>query len=181
MKKWKKKSSEIILDTPHMRVRKDIVELPPGYEKEWVYWDAGDSAMVVGMTKDCKLVMIRQYRYMVDDEVLEFPSGSLHDGESPEEGAMREFDEETSYTCHNLVKLGSFYETYGQLNRQIHIYFSDEIEQSEQRLDQGKKGFEDIKVELVNFDEAYKLVLENKVVALGSSLALLLTKEKLEK
>ncbi|MDP7115683.1 MAG: NUDIX hydrolase [Candidatus Woesearchaeota archaeon] len=127
MKKWECKKSERILDTPHFKVRKDVVELPNKEMKEWTYWDSNDSVMVLAMT-DNKLVMIRQYRYLVNDDVIEFPSGGLHDNESMEEGAKREFEEETGYKCGDLT-----------------------------------------------------LAKDNKIVAMGSSLAILLLKEKIGK
>lgn len=181
MKKWKKKKSELILDTKFFKVRKDTVELPTKKVKEWTYWDSRDSAMVLGMTRDKKLVMIKQYRYLVGDEVIEFPSGGLHENESVEAGARREFEEESGFKCTSLQKLGSFYETYGALNRQIHIFFSKNVSTSRQKLDRGESGFEDIEVKLMDFEKAIQLALENKIVAMGSSLAILLLKEKIER
>ena len=181
MKKWKCKKSELILNEKYFKVRKDTVKLPTNTTKEWIYWDSNDSVMIIGMTKNKKLIMIKQYRYLVGDEVVEFPSGGLHDNESIERAAKREFEEESRFKCDSIVKLGSFYETYGQLNRQIHIFFTNNITMSKQNLDNGKNGFEDIKVELVDFEKAVKLALENKIVAMGSSLAVLLLKEKIER
>lgn len=181
MKKWKCKKSKLILNTKFFKVKKDIIELPTKGIKEWVYWDSKDSAMVIGMTNNKKLVMIRQYRYLVGNEVIEFPSGGLHNNESFEDGAKREFEEETGYKCGFLIKLGSFYETYGQLNRKIHIFFTKKITRSIRNLDSGKKGFEDIKIKLVNLDEAINMALENKIVAMGSALAILLLKDKIER
>lgn len=180
MKKWKQVKSHLVFDTKYFKVRKDLVELPSKETLEWFYWDSNDSVMVLGMTKDRKLVMVRHYKYLVGDDVLEFPAGGLNKGEGIEAGAKREFEEETGYTCNNLVKLGSFYETYSQLNRQIHIFFSNDLKKSRQNLDQGEKGFEDMKVELVMFDKAVQLALDNKIVAMGCSLAILLLKEKIE-
>jgi len=180
MKPWKKIDSKIILDTEHFRVRQDIVRLPNDKKKTWTYWDSRDSAMVIGMTKDKKLVMIRQFRYLVDDFVLEFSSGSLNDGDTPEEAARREFNEECGYDCSNLMKLGSFYETYGQLNRQIHIFFSSCIEKSKQMLDSGDR-YEDIEVELMKYEDVQELALNNKLDAMGSTLAMLLLHEKIRK
>lgn len=180
MKKWIKEKSNLVFNNKHFKLRKDIVLLPSKKEKELFYWDSFDSAMVLGMTKNKKLIMIKQYRYLVGEDVIEFPSGGLHKNEKPEEGAKREFEEETGYKCNSLVKLGSFYETYGQLNRQIHIFFSKNIVKTSQKLDNGAKGYEDIKVELIDFKKAVDLAVKNKVVAMGSSLAILLLKEKIE-
>ena len=42
-----------------------------------------------------KLIMIRQYRYPLDEEIFELPAGLIDYGESAEEAAMREMKEET--------------------------------------------------------------------------------------
>lgn len=181
MKKWRRKETKVVFETKHFKVREDIVELPSRKLKEWVYWDSVDSVMVIAMTKEKKLVMIRQYRYLVGGEVIEFPSGALHKNENVKDGARRELEEETGFKCGPLVKLGSFYETYGQLNRQIHFFFTKDVVKFKQNLDKGKRGFEDIKVELVDFDKVVELALKNKVVAMGSSLAILLLKEKIDR
>jgi ADP-ribose pyrophosphatase len=181
MKKWKCLKSELTLDSKYFKVRKDVVELPSGEQKEWTYWDSPDSAMVLGMTDDKKLVMIRQYRYMVDDMVIEFPSGYNQDAETIEEGAKREFEEETGYTFESMIKLGSFYETYGQLNRKIHLFFANNIGRLEHKIDSGDYVPEDIETVLIDFDQAVEMALKNEIVAMGSALAVLLLKEKIDK
>lgn len=42
-----------------------------------------------------KLIMIRQYRYPLDEYLYELPAGLIDDGETPEEAAVREMKEET--------------------------------------------------------------------------------------
>lgn len=180
MQKWKRLSSDIVYDSKYFRVRKDLVELPDGKKKEWTYWDSRDSAMVICMTEDKRLVMIRQYRYMVDDEVIEFPAGFNEPTENLEASARREFEEETGYVCDRLEEIGAFYETFGQLNRMLHIFFAPGA-----KLRQGKPldkdDYEDIEVILVSLEDAMKMVRENAIVSMGSSLALLLLQEKLAK
>ncbi|MCD6230052.1 MAG: hypothetical protein J7K00_04610 [Candidatus Diapherotrites archaeon] len=61
------------------------------------------------------------------------------------------------------------------------MFFAGNITKSKQDLDKGKRGFEDIKVELVDFEKAVNMALENKIPAMGSSLAILLLKEKIER
>lgn len=179
MKKWECLKSELVFDSRYFKVRRDSVRLPNGEEKEWTYWDSGDSAMVLGMTQDKKLVMIKQYRYMVDDVVIEFPSGSCEKTETIEESAKREFEEETGYVASSLLKLGSFYETYGQLNRRIHLFFAENISKSEKTIGPKDDVQEDIEVVLVDFERAVEMAQKNEIVAMGSALAILLLKEKL--
>lgn len=180
MKKWKCLKSDIVYDSRYFRVKKDAVKLPNGEEKEWTYWDSNDSAMVIAMTENKKLIMIKQYRYLVGSSVIEFPSGHINEEENIEIGACREFAEETGYICTNLKKLGEFYETYGQLNRKIHIYFTDNVQKASNKYYNSDEIKEDIKVVLVGFDKAVEMTLNNKIVAMGSSLAVMLLKAKLE-
>lgn len=177
MQKWERLQSETVYDSKYFRVKKDLVRLPNGKQKEWTYWDSRDSAMVICMTEEKKLVMIRQYRYMVDDDVIEFPAGFSEPGETFVESAQREFEEETGYVCGGMEELGAFYETFGQLNRRIHIFFARGIKQPE--TDREKDDFENIEITLVDLEDAINLVRKNKIVSMGSSLAILLLQEKL--
>lgn len=47
-----------------------------------------------GEQKD-KVVLVRQYRYSIDDYIYEFPAGLVEQGEDFHEGAVREMKEET--------------------------------------------------------------------------------------
>ena len=80
-----------------------------------------------------------------------------------------------------MAKLGSFYETYGQLNRKIHLFFADNVEKSERKNNSEDDVEEDIDVVLVDFKEAVGMALDNRIVAMGSALAILLLKEKIER
>jgi len=181
MDKWKLIKSETIFENKFFKLLKDTIEVPTKDTVEWFYTTSNDSVMVVGMTKDHKLVLVRQYRYFIDDDSLEFPAGLIEDNEHVEDSARREFEEESGYKCNKLIKLGSFHETVNRLKRQIHIYFTDDVEPSEQNLDSGDRGFEEIEVELIDFDEAVKMVLDNKIIVAGTALAILLLKEKVDK
>ncbi|MDQ9833953.1 NUDIX hydrolase, partial [Acinetobacter soli] len=45
--------------------------------------------------KQDKVVLIRQYRYALNDFIYEFPAGLVEDGEPYKETAVREMKEET--------------------------------------------------------------------------------------
>lgn len=44
-----------------------------------------------------KIVMIRQYRYPLDEYIYELPAGLIDDGETPQMAAVRELKEETGF------------------------------------------------------------------------------------
>ena len=181
MQKWKCKKSEVIIDTKFFKARKDTVELPTKELQEWTYCFTNDSVMTLAVTKERKIFMVRQYRYFAEDETIEFPSGLIKDNETIEDAAKREFEEETGFKCNSLVKLGSFYESFGQMKRKAHIFFARDLIKSNQNLDSGEDGYEDIEVELVDFNDAVKLAIENKIIETASALAILLLKEKIDR
>lgn len=177
MKKWKKIKTERVFDHKYFKVNQDTVELPDGRRTEWYYWDSKDSAMVVPVTTDGKLVMIKQYRYLPDQEALEFPSGHSDIDETMEACAMRELEEETGYRCEKLVKLGEFFETMGQLNRKIHIFIGQNATKLEQPVAKQDENEQIEKVVKMDLDEVVKMVVDKKVISMGTSLAVLLAEK----
>ena len=68
-----------------------------------------------------------------------------------------------------MIKLGTFYETYGQLNRKIHFFFANDVVKLDQIIDSGDYVPEDIEVVLVDFGQAVNMALKNEIVAQYSS------------
>ena len=52
---------------------------------------------VHGVNKD-KVVLVKQYRYPIDDYIYEFPAGLVEPNEEIKDAAVREFYEETGLT-----------------------------------------------------------------------------------
>lgn len=98
-KAWKTLESKYIFQkSPWLVMRQDKVELPSGavieefYVSEYPAW-----VNVIGITKEGKLVLIRQFRYAIGSVYFEIPAGVVDAGESPLEAARRELLEETGY------------------------------------------------------------------------------------
>lgn len=70
-----------------------------------------------------EVVLIRQYRAAVDEDLLEVPAGKLDIvGEPPVETAKRELAEEMGLQAGRMVKLGSFYTTPGFSDELMYLY-----------------------------------------------------------
>lgn len=52
--------------------------------------------------KHDRVVLVRQYRYAIDDYIYEFPAGLVDQGESYQQAAVRELKEETGLDFHPL-------------------------------------------------------------------------------
>ena len=64
-------------------VRSDLAEIKNGkhVRREVVVHPGGVG--IVPVTSDNKVIMVRQYRYPMEDELLEIPAGKLGEGEAP--------------------------------------------------------------------------------------------------
>jgi GrpB-like predicted nucleotidyltransferase (UPF0157 family)/8-oxo-dGTP pyrophosphatase MutT (NUDIX family) len=96
-------------------LRRDEVRLPDGEEIVYTYQEHAGFVTVLPVTSDGQVVMIRSYRYTVDDWCWELPAGGLGDklGHSPEEVARQELREETGAGCVEMREIGWFYSMNG--------------------------------------------------------------------
>jgi ADP-ribose pyrophosphatase YjhB (NUDIX family) len=65
-----------------------------------------DHVLVVPVTDDGQLVMVRQFRPARNAYTLEFPAGGVEDDETVDAAARRELVEETGYVAEDWMKLG---------------------------------------------------------------------------
>ena len=50
--------------------------------------------VIAGLTNENKVILVKQYRYSVDRELIELPAGRIEAGEDPFPAAQRELTEE---------------------------------------------------------------------------------------
>src|SRR5690625_8024102 len=105
--------SEEIYNGKVVKLRVDEVILPNGQTSKRELLTHQGAAAVIPVTKDHKIIFVRQYRKAVEKMLIEIPAGLIDQGERPEETAVRELEEETGYTTENLIFVTSFYPTPG--------------------------------------------------------------------
>lgn len=90
---------------------------------------------VLAVTKENKVILVKQYRAGADKELIEVPAGLIDDGETPEEAAIRELEEEGGYKAKRLEKITEFYTTPGFTDEIIYVFEAFDLEKTEQNLD----------------------------------------------
>jgi ADP-ribose pyrophosphatase len=134
---WRRRSSTYLIDSPHLRLRSDEVELPDGtiIENYYVRESLG-FVMIVALTKAHEVVLVRQYRYGVDDVIVELPAGSIDPGEDPLDCAKRELREEAGYTAKRWEPLLTVAAEPVRSNSRVHAFIAFDAERThDQELD----------------------------------------------
>jgi len=123
--RWKRLSTEVVLENAWWRYRKDRFELN-GKQGEYHYASTFGSAMVIPVTAQGELVLVEQFRYLLDKVSLEFPGGGVSEHEPPLTAAQRELAEECGYTG-ELAPLGTFTPWNGVTDETCHVYVADPV------------------------------------------------------
>jgi 8-oxo-dGTP pyrophosphatase MutT (NUDIX family) len=83
-----------------------------------------DYCSVLAITADDQLVLVEQFRPIIERWTLELPSGTVDPGESPEAAMVRELSEETGFRPVELIPLGVLAPDTGRLANQLFCYFA---------------------------------------------------------
>jgi 8-oxo-dGTP pyrophosphatase MutT (NUDIX family) len=119
--------TEVLLPKPKRFIREALV-MPDGYELDWYYVDTPPSVMIVPVTGDGNLILVRQYRHNLKSYALEFPAGTAGEGEDLAQAALRELEEETGFTVApgaELRSLGAYYSLPSETNKYTHIFVAE--------------------------------------------------------
>lgn len=100
------------------------VEFSPGARPEVYHSFRGsDYVVLMAVTPDGRIPLVRQYRPAVEDFTLEFPAGMIDPGEDAAATARRELLEETGFPAREVHPLGVNKTDAGRLGNRVHSYF----------------------------------------------------------
>lgn len=147
---------------------------PNGREHEVAIVRHNPSVVLLPVDTDGRIVLIRQYRASIDRMLWEVPAGRVDDGESPDDAAVRECEEEIGKVPGRVERLRGLYPTPGFCDEELIFYkvsdLQDPAPDSTRRPDED----EDIEASLVTVDEARAMVTRGEIVDLKTAYGLTL-------
>ena len=173
---WKRRSSKYLFESKWYNVRQDEVTLPNGDDITYTLIEHQGFVMVVPLLDDGRVVMEEVYRYTVQRNLLECPSGGL-DGEDPEVAAKRELEEETGYRARTLICLGRFVGSSGISSEEYTIYLARDLS-SDGTI--ARENTEQIEVKLISLQQLRSMALRGEIVDAPSALGILLAWEQVK-
>lgn len=162
--KWQLLSTKDISPHKWFPLEMRSYQLPNGkVVDDFTVTTLADVAMIVAVTKDGKLVMVRQFKPGFGDVIIEFPAGRIETAHSNlEETARHELEEETGILVEKLEYFGTIAGFVTKGTEKVHCYFAKDVEfNSQQKLDDN----EDIEVILLSPKELDELIDSNRIQA----------------
>ena len=151
-------SSEMIYEGKIINLRKDKVTVINGTSYREVVEHSG-GAVLLAVTDDRRMIMVRQYRRPADKVMFEVPAGKIDPGEDPAETAVRELKEETGYTAENVRYLCRFYPSVGFSEEVLYLYLCTGLTEGETDFDEN----EALDIEKWDIGELHEMVMRGEI------------------
>jgi ADP-ribose pyrophosphatase len=161
MKKLEEKelSTKRIFKGKLLGFKVDTVKLPSGKKATREVVEHPGAVAIVAITRDKELVLVRQFRKATNEILLEVPAGVPKKGESGEDCARRELEEETGFHAKKVKKIWEGYASPGYSNELIQYYLAEEMTVLKQKTEED----EYIEVDLVDIELCVDMLKAGKI------------------
>ena len=163
LKAWKQVSFDYIHQESWFKLRRDRVlkgnggEMYPYYVLEYTNW-----ATVFPVTKEGKVILLKQYRYGLGEWSIEIPGGIMDPHEtSPLDAGRRELLEETGYSCGQIREVAKVSPNPATANNWMHVFLATDCELTHK---QSFDANEELEMFLADLSEVKQLIRENKII-----------------
>jgi ADP-ribose pyrophosphatase len=147
---------------------------PNGTEHDVAIVRHAPSVVLIPIDGDGRVIIVRQYRAPLDREIWEFPAGRLDEGESAEDAARRECEEEIGVVPHRVERLGGFYAAPGFCDEELIFFRVSDLRPPPPDSPNQPDEDEDITTRAVAVAEVRAMLARGEIVDLKTAYALTL-------
>ena len=140
-------------------LREDSVELPGGIRAKREIVEHPGAVAIIALTKENRIVLVRQYRTAAKRVLLEVPAGLVQKGETPAQAAKRELEEETGYFAKKIKKVFEGYASPGYSTEVIRYFLAEGLTKTSQRTEEDEL----IDVECLKVSDCFKMIKKRKI------------------
>ena len=175
---WNFLESKTHFENDILRLRDDAVEIEGEKKMQYAYLERAEAVVIVPVTTDGEMILLKQYRYPIDEWCLEVPAGGTHDsGDAAlEEVARKELHEEVGGTAKSLTYVDYFYSASAFSDEKCHVFLAEGVELSKAP----KRGAsETIEQQLVPVEKAIEMARTGAIKTAPCALAILMCEPRL--
>jgi ADP-ribose pyrophosphatase len=174
MKTAKLEQRRTIYEGRVFTVEADRVQMPSGHTTDMDVIRHPGSVVLLPTPSAHEIILIRQYRYAIDQWIWELPAGTLKPGEDPTDAAARECEEEIGRVPQRVARLRSFFPTPGFCDEVMHFFVCDELTAPSPDSTVRQDDDEDLEPRVFTLDEARLMLDAGEIVDLKTAVGLAL-------
>lgn len=152
-------SSKYIFKGKIINLRVDDALLPNGATATREVIEHNGGVCVLPLTENEEVLMVEQFRYPYQKEVLEIPAGKKDPDEEPLECGKRELKEETGATALKYQFLGELYPSPGYCGEIIYMYLATDLSYGKTNPDED----EFLNIKKVPLEKAIEMVMSGEI------------------
>ena len=149
-------SSKTIFEGRIIKVTLDQAELPNGKLAAREVVEHPGGVAVLALEEDNTTYLVKQFRYPIQQLLLELPAGKLDGPEDHLLAAKRELSEETGLDAEEWTYMGSILASPGFCTERLHMYLARKLSHKKQHLDED----EFLNVVPIPFDALVRQVMD---------------------
>ena len=128
------------------------------------------AVVILPVLDDENVVLLRNFRFVLDETLWELPAGTVEPNEPLEACARRELAEETGYAAERWTSLGYLYASPGVLDEKLHLFVAEWLTPGAMDLEPDER----IEPQIVPFADAIAMCLDGTIRDAKTITALLL-------
>ena len=168
---WERLSCRRVYDTDvGIWVCEDEVRAPNGTTAAYTVLHSTDGVGVLPLDDRQRVTLVGQYRYPHETFSWEIPTGSVGEGEPPEEAARRELREEAHLEAGTLTPLLTYHPNKSLMMETVNLYLGRDLRQGSGERD----STELLEVRPFPFDQVLRMVLDGQITDSVTIIATLL-------
>ncbi len=117
-----------------------------------------------------KLILVKQYRVPIKQELWEIPAGKIEKGEKPKDCAYRELEEEAGFKAKKLERIGEFYKSPGISTVHLTLFRATGLQKTEQKISDSEFINN---VEIFSLDRALKMIKNKEIMDAHTIIAIM--------
>ena len=157
------------IDAKKIRFEINRIKLPIGVEGTFGVIKHPGASLAVPITNNGEIVILKQYRFAIERRILEFPAGTLEEGEDPLTSMKRELAEEAGYSAEKWKSLGQMMPCPGYSDEIIHMFLAEDLKALENQPEGDED--EDLEVLIMKPRELDNCLANNNEALDGKSIA----------